>query len=391
MSQANMPNITPEIMITREDAKNLLLASIALEELALSHLINSEAEKIQYALGILPGLSTPPTINDLLEINTSVRDMLNIAIKKEMLLDAKLNNVVNSQVTIGATGITGATGMTGAMGAAGATGITGATGVTGATGATGLAGVTGTTGTTGATGLAGVTGATGVTGVTGLTGVTGTTGATGATGGTGATGATGATGIIGITGPCPTCPPGPTGPTGPTGGGVTGATGAAGATGATGETGATGATGATGVTGATGETGLAITTNNANFVTTETQTVADGAPLNLVTNQTVNGTLITHIPSTPTITLAPNHTYLIDYETQATTASTTASTTLQLNGVDITGTTAMYNTVAGVQVELSSHTIVVTTGNTPSTLELINTSGVATDFTDVSLSVIAIM
>ncbi|PFZ89565.1 hypothetical protein COL83_21755 [Bacillus wiedmannii] len=311
-----MPNITPDITITREEAKSLLLVSIALEELALSHLINSEAEKIQYALGTLPGLSTPATINDLLEINKSVRDMLNIAIKKEMLLDTKLNNIVNSQVTIGATGVTGATGITGAMGATGATGVTG---------------------------------------------------------------------------PCPTCPPGPTGPMGPTGGGVTGATGATGVTGATGEIGVVGATGATGATGETGATGLAITTNNANFVTTETQTVADGAPLNLVTNQTVNGTLITHTPSTPTITLAPNHTYLIDYETQATTASTTASTTLQLNGVDITGTTAMYNTVAGVQVELSSHTIVVTTGNTPSTLELINTSGVATDFTDVSLSVIAIM
>ncbi|WP_436865279.1 hypothetical protein [Bacillus fungorum] len=383
-----MPNITPEIMITREDAKNLLLASIALEELALSHLINSEAEKIQYALGTLPGLSTPVTINDLLEINTSVRDMLNLAIKKEMLLDAKLNNVVNSQVTIGATGVTGATGITGEMGATGAIGITGATGVTGVTGTTGVTGATGTTGVTGAAGLAGITGATGVTGATGSTGVTGVTGATGVTGVTGTTGVTGATGLTGVTGPCPTCPPGPTGPTGPTGGGVTGTTGAAGATGATGETGTTGATGATG---ATGVTGLAITTNNANFVTTETQTVADGAPLNLVTNQTVNGTLITHTPSTPTITLAPNHTYLIDYETQATTASTTASTTLQLNGVDITGTTAMYNTVAGVQVELSSHTIVVTTGNTPSTLELINTSGVATDFTDVSLSVIAIM
>ncbi|SFX30094.1 hypothetical protein SAMN04487866_10410, partial [Thermoactinomyces sp. DSM 45891] len=66
MSQANIPNISPNISITREDAVNLLLSSIALEELGLSHIINAEGEKLQYVLGTLPGVSTSfqPSISD---------------------------------------------------------------------------------------------------------------------------------------------------------------------------------------------------------------------------------------------------------------------------------------------------------------------------------------
>lgn len=91
MSQANIPNITPNISIDRDDALNLLLASIALEELGLAHIINAEGEKLQYALGTLTGITGPgPTIPDLLNVNKSVQDMLDSAIKAEMLLDSKL-------------------------------------------------------------------------------------------------------------------------------------------------------------------------------------------------------------------------------------------------------------------------------------------------------------
>lgn len=55
MSQANIPNITPAISLTRDEVVNLILSSIAMQELGLSHIINAEAEKIQYALGTLPG------------------------------------------------------------------------------------------------------------------------------------------------------------------------------------------------------------------------------------------------------------------------------------------------------------------------------------------------
>jgi len=94
MSQANIPNITPTITICRDDAINLLLASIALEELGLAHIINAEAEKIQYVLGTLPGLTPTASLGQILAVNESVQDMLDLVIKKELLLESKLKQVI---------------------------------------------------------------------------------------------------------------------------------------------------------------------------------------------------------------------------------------------------------------------------------------------------------
>lgn len=107
MSQANIPNISPTITITRDDAVNLLLTSIAMEELGLAHIINAEGEKLQYALGLLPGLTSPASLEDILLVNTSVQDTLELAIKKELLLDSKLKQV--TQIT--SSGLNGATGV----------------------------------------------------------------------------------------------------------------------------------------------------------------------------------------------------------------------------------------------------------------------------------------
>ncbi|MED0968610.1 hypothetical protein [Bacillus paramycoides] len=97
MSQANIPNITPTISITAGQTATLLLASIALEELALAHVINSEAEKIQFILGTLvTGVTPPPiTLSGLLAVNNSVQQTLQAAIKQEMLLQFKLENVLD--------------------------------------------------------------------------------------------------------------------------------------------------------------------------------------------------------------------------------------------------------------------------------------------------------
>jgi predicted transglutaminase-like cysteine proteinase len=100
MSFPNIPNVTPTIDIDREDVINLLLASIAFEELGLAHIINSEAEKIQAVLGTLPSSSVrATTIADLLEINQSVNTTLKTVVKKEMLLQFKLEDVLEIPTT----------------------------------------------------------------------------------------------------------------------------------------------------------------------------------------------------------------------------------------------------------------------------------------------------
>ena len=97
MSQANIPNITPVISITRDEAINLIIASIALEEIGLSHIINAEGEKIQFVLGTLPEVTSPPaTIADILAIDTSVRGVLDMITKKELFLESKLESVLNT-------------------------------------------------------------------------------------------------------------------------------------------------------------------------------------------------------------------------------------------------------------------------------------------------------
>ncbi|SFX06958.1 hypothetical protein SAMN04487866_101403 [Thermoactinomyces sp. DSM 45891] len=167
MSQANIPNISPNINITREDAVNLLLSSIALEELGLSHIINAEGEKLQYVLGTLPGVSTPfqPSLSDLLTINASVRDTINAIGKKEYILNEKLENVLETPVTIGPPGPPGPPGPTGGppgpqgpQGPAGTSGVAGSTGPQGPAGTSGVAGSTGPQGPQGPVGTQGPTG-----------------------------------------------------------------------------------------------------------------------------------------------------------------------------------------------------------------------------------------
>lgn len=324
VSQPNLPNITPAISLSRDDAINLLLSSIAMEEIGLAHILNTEGEKLQYVLGTLPGL-TPPTASfaDVLSVNASVRDTLEAVSKQEFLLQSKLNNVTSIQTLAGPTGATGPVGPVG-----GPTGATGATGPIGAQGPTGAQGATGPTGvglnngvlfnaalssTYPAGQIVFYQGSTFVTNVASPVGIPGASADYRLLVGAGATGPTGATGLTGVQGA-----------TGPTG------------VGATGLTGATGVTGGTGITGATGATGLALTGNSAfaaNTTGTTLPLTVVGTSVPLPSSQVLGaGVGITVDAANTTFTVANAGTYYIRY-TVATTAALAISSRLVINGV----------------------------------------------------------
>ncbi|MGH1288865.1 BclA C-terminal domain-containing protein [Bacillus toyonensis] len=123
MSQPNVPNITPTITLTRDDAINLLLSSIAFEELGLAHIVNAEGEKIQFALGTLPGMTgSNATLQDVLNVNKGVQSTLETVMKKELLLGSKLNKISDIIEGNGTSGPAGPTGPAGPAGPAGPTG-----------------------------------------------------------------------------------------------------------------------------------------------------------------------------------------------------------------------------------------------------------------------------
>ncbi|ARK32715.1 hypothetical protein [Halalkalibacter krulwichiae] len=100
MSNPNIDNIQPNIDIDREQVINLLLASVALDELAIAHLVNGEAEKLQRALGTLEvDGDTPPalieTLDDWRSVNRDVIKFLKFATQKEFNLLVKLQDVVD--------------------------------------------------------------------------------------------------------------------------------------------------------------------------------------------------------------------------------------------------------------------------------------------------------
>jgi hypothetical protein len=153
--------------IDRDDAVNNVLASIALQEAGLAHVLNAEGEKIQKILAM-----DEASVTQILDINDSVGSIIASAKEIEKSLLEKL--------AIGYTGVVGATGPTGDTGPAvngeSAYGLWLEQGNTGGTAAF-LASLIGPTGETGPTGPTGHTGPTGIVGATGSPGETGATGA----------------------------------------------------------------------------------------------------------------------------------------------------------------------------------------------------------------------
>ena len=101
MSLPKIPDINPNVSVTQTDAVNLLLSSIAMEEIGLSHIINAEGEKIQFVLGTLvDGSGTPiegpqdVTVEDVLKVNKSVDNTLKNVTRNQLLLQLKLEDIM---------------------------------------------------------------------------------------------------------------------------------------------------------------------------------------------------------------------------------------------------------------------------------------------------------
>ncbi len=81
----SMPVIRPS-RTTRKQAITDLIASIALEEAALAHILNAEGEKLQAVIGMKHA-----TKEDLLKVNKSVECMVKAITSLEMILKSKLD------------------------------------------------------------------------------------------------------------------------------------------------------------------------------------------------------------------------------------------------------------------------------------------------------------
>ncbi len=100
MSMPKIPDLQPTVSVTTDDAVNIILSSIGMEELSLAHIVNAEAEKIQYVLGTLETSQGPGTLEQVMDVNKSAEKMLRDAIKNQMLLCMKLEDTVGIDTTI---------------------------------------------------------------------------------------------------------------------------------------------------------------------------------------------------------------------------------------------------------------------------------------------------
>ncbi|MEG1295438.1 MAG: hypothetical protein RR090_06440 [Niameybacter sp.] len=106
MSMPNIPNLNPQVGVTRDDAVNIILSSIGMEELSLAHIVNAEAEKIQFALGTLETAHGAASMEQILAVNKSSGKMLRDVIKNQMLLGMKMEDTLELALSITTTSTT---------------------------------------------------------------------------------------------------------------------------------------------------------------------------------------------------------------------------------------------------------------------------------------------
>ncbi|MEW4058111.1 hypothetical protein Q0N99_02185 [Bacillus siamensis] len=93
MSLPNIPNITPDITLSKCETLNFLLSSVAMEEIGLSHILQAEADRIQTFLGA----SGDPSLGELSAINRSTERLLRTVMKSQLLLQTKLEDIIYLQ------------------------------------------------------------------------------------------------------------------------------------------------------------------------------------------------------------------------------------------------------------------------------------------------------
>lgn len=97
MSLPNVPDINPLITLKREEVYHLLLASVAMEEIGMSHIMNAEGEKIQKILQ-----SEEACVENLIQVSKTVDRIMRSIMKNQMLLLCKLEDILNMEVPSGA-------------------------------------------------------------------------------------------------------------------------------------------------------------------------------------------------------------------------------------------------------------------------------------------------
>ncbi|HZG79373.1 MAG TPA: hypothetical protein VEZ13_01220 [Brevibacillus sp.] len=96
MSLPNIPDITPRIDLKREEVIHLLLTSVAMDEISLSQILNAEGENMQRLLE-----RDHVSLEDMIQMNRSVERMLRTMVGKQILLQFKLDQIMELDGKLG--------------------------------------------------------------------------------------------------------------------------------------------------------------------------------------------------------------------------------------------------------------------------------------------------
>lgn len=89
MTLSDLTDLAPLMKLERSEVIHLLLTSIAMEEMSLSQLMNAEGEKIQRFLE-----REDVSLEEFLRVNQSVERMLRSIVSKQILLQFRLDHVL---------------------------------------------------------------------------------------------------------------------------------------------------------------------------------------------------------------------------------------------------------------------------------------------------------